>query len=413
MSAPLKALDGAPDLTALMADLGAGASRAARTLALAPGEQKDAALAAMAAAIRANAKEILAANAEDVAEAKAGGMSSAFVDRLALNEARIKAMADGIDVVRAIPDPVGIVTESWTRPNGMTIERVRVPLGVVGVIFESRPNVAADAGALCLKSGNAVILRGGSDSFRSCRAIHQCLVEGLRKAELPEQSISLVPTRDRAAVGLMLGGLNGAIDVIVPRGGKNLVARVQDEARVPVFAHLEGVNHVYVDKAASPDMAKTVVLNAKMRRPGVCGAAETLLIDKAAANTQLKPLVTMLLDAGCEVRGDADIQRADARVKPVSDEDWATEYEDAIISAKLVNGLDDAIAHIERYGSHHTDAIVTEDAKAAEKFLNEVDSAIVLHNASTQFADGGEFGFGAEIGIATGKVHARGPVGAV
>ncbi|HAP46696.1 MAG TPA: glutamate-5-semialdehyde dehydrogenase [Afipia sp.] len=412
MSAPLKALDGAPDLTALMADLGAGASRAARTLALAPGEQNDAALAAMAAAIRANAKEILAANAEDVAEAKAGGMSSAFVDRLALNEARIKAMADGIDVVRAIPDPVGIVTESWTRPNGMTIERVRVPLGVVGVIFESRPNVAADAGALCLKSGNAVILRGGSDSFRSCRAIHQCLVEGLRKAELPEQSISLVPTRDRAAVGLMLGGLNGAIDVIVPRGGKNLVARVQDEARVPVFAHLEGVNHVYVDKAASPDMAKTVVLNAKMRRPGVCGAAETLLIDKPAANTQLKPLVTMLLDAGCEVRGDADIQRADARVKPVSDEDWATEYEDAIISAKLVNGLDDAIAHIERYGSHHTDAIVTEDAKAAEKFLNEVDSAIVLHNASTQFADGGEFGFGAEIGIATGKFHARGPVGA-
>ncbi|WP_425989875.1 glutamate-5-semialdehyde dehydrogenase [Afipia sp. DC4300-2b1] len=412
MSAPLKALDGAPDLTALMADLGAGASRAARTLALAPGEQKDAALAAMAAAIRANAKEILTANAEDVAEAKAGGMSSAFVDRLALNEARIKAMADGIDVVRAIPDPVGIVTESWTRPNGMTIERVRVPLGVVGVIFESRPNVAADAGALCLKSGNAVILRGGSDSFRSCRAIHQCLVEGLRKAGLPEQSISLVPTRDRAAVGLMLGGLNGAIDVIVPRGGKNLVARVQDEARVPVFAHLEGVNHVYVDKAASPDMAKTVVLNAKMRRPGVCGAAETLLIDKAAANTQLKPLVTMLLDAGCEVRGDADIQRADARVKPVSDEDWATEYEDAIISAKLVNGLDDAIAHIERYGSHHTDAIVTEDAKAAEKFLNEVDSAIVLHNASTQFADGGEFGFGAEIGIATGKFHARGPVGA-
>ncbi|MBQ8103944.1 MAG: glutamate-5-semialdehyde dehydrogenase [Afipia sp.] len=412
MSAPLKALDGAPDLTALMADLGVGARRAARTLALAPSEQKDAALAAMAAAIRANAKEILAANAEDVAEAKAGGMSSAFVDRLALNEARIKAMADGIDVVRAIPDPVGIVTESWTRPNGMTIERVRVPLGVVGVIFESRPNVAADAGALCLKSGNAVILRGGSDSFRSCRAIHQCLVEGLRKAGLPEESISLVPTRDRAAVGLMLGGLNGAIDVIVPRGGKNLVARVQDEARVPVFAHLEGVNHVYVDKAAAPNMAKTVVLNAKMRRPGVCGAAETLLIDKAAADKQLKPLVTMLLDAGCEVRGDADIQRADARVKPVSDEDWATEYEDAIISAKLVNGLDDAIAHIERYGSHHTDAIVTEDAKAAERFLNEVDSAIVLHNASTQFADGGEFGFGAEIGIATGKFHARGPVGA-
>ncbi len=412
MSAPLKALDGTPDLTALMTDLGVGARRAARVLALAASEQKDAALSAMAATIRANAKEILAANAEDVAEAKAGGMSSAFVDRLALNETRINAMADGIDVVRAIKDPVGIVTESWTRPNGMTIERVRVPLGVVGVIFESRPNVAADAGALCLKSGNAVILRGGSDSFRSCRAIHQCLIEGLRKAGLPEEAIALVPTRDRAAVGLMLGGLNGAIDVIVPRGGKNLVARVQDEARVPVFAHLEGVNHVYVDKAASLDMAKTIVLNAKMRRPGVCGAAETLLIDKAAAEAQLKPLVTMLLDAGCEVRGDDDIKRADPRVKPVADEDWATEYEDAIISAKLVDGVDDALAHIARYGSHHTDAIVTEDAAIAEKFLNEVDSAIVLHNASTQFADGGEFGFGAEIGIATGKFHARGPVGA-
>ena len=412
MSAPLKALDSAPDLTALMTGLGAGARRAARVLALASIEQKDAALAAMAASIRANAKEILAANAEDVTEAKAGGMSSAFVDRLALNEARINAMADGIDVVRAIPDPVGIVTETWTRPNGMTIERVRVPLGVIGVIFESRPNVAADAGALCLKSGNAVILRGGSDSFRSCRAIHQCLTEGLRKAGLPEEAIALVPTRDRAAVGLMLGGLNGTIDVIVPRGGKNLVARVQDEARVPVFAHLEGVNHVYIDKAAAPDMAKTVVLNAKMRRTGVCGAAETLLIDRAVAATQLKPLVTMLLDAGCEVRGDADVQRADARVKPVSEEDWSTEYEDAIISAKLVNGLDEAIAHIEHYGSHHTDAIVTDDTKTAEKFLNEVDSAIVLHNASTQFADGGEFGFGAEIGIATGKFHARGPVGA-
>jgi glutamate-5-semialdehyde dehydrogenase len=412
MSAPLKALDGAPDLTALMTDLGAGARRAARVLALAPSEQKDTALAAMAAAIRANASAILAANAEDVAEAKASGSTSAFVDRLALNEARVNAMADGIDVVRAIPDPVGIVTESWTRPNGMTIERVRVPLGVVGVIFESRPNVAADAGALCLKSGNAVVLRGGSDSFRSCRAIHQCLVEGLRKAGLPEESISLVPTRDRAAVGLMLSGLNGAIDVIVPRGGKNLVARVQLEARVPVFAHLEGVNHVYVDKAASLDMAKTIVLNAKMRRPGVCGAAETLLIDRAAADKQLKPLVTMLLDAGCEVRGGDDIRAVDARVKPVSEEDWATEYEDAIISAKLVDGIDDALAHIARYGSHHTDAIVTEDAKVASRFLNEVDSAIVLHNASTQFADGGEFGFGAEIGIATGKFHARGPVGA-
>lgn len=417
MSAPLKALDSASDLATsdlarLMTELGAGARRAARVLALASSEQKDAALSAMAQSIRAHAAQILAANAEDVTEAKAGGMSSAFVDRLTLTQARINAMADGIDVVRGIPDPVGKVTETWTRPNGMTIERVRVPLGVVGVIFESRPNVAADAGALCLKSGNAVILRGGSDSFRSCRAIHQCLTEGLRKAGLPEESIALVPTRDRAAVGLMLGGLDGAIDIIVPRGGKGLVARVQDEARVPVFAHLDGVNHVYVDKAASLDMAKTIVLNAKMRRPGVCGAAETLLVDKASADTQLKPLVTMLLDAGCEVRGGDDIRKVDARVKPVTEDDWGTEYEDAIISAKVVNGVDDALAHIARYSSHHTDAIVTEDASVAQKFLSEVDSAIVLHNASTQFADGGEFGFGAEIGIATGKFHARGPVGA-
>ena len=411
MTAPLKAFDGSTDLNALMMELAASACRAARVLAIAPTEQKNAALAAMAEAIRANASAILAANAEDVEEAKAAGSSTAFVDRLALNEARINAMAAGIEVVRDIADPVGKVMESWTRPNGMTIERVRVPLGVIGVIFESRPNVAADAGALCLKSGNAVILRGGSDSFRSCGAIHRCLVEGLRKVGLPEEAIVLVPTRDRAAVGLMLAGLQGAIDVIVPRGGKNLVARVQDEARVPVFAHLEGVNHVFVDKAASLDMAKTIVLNAKMRRPGVCGATETLLVDKAVAPTQLKPLVTMLLDAGCEVRGGDDVQAVDARVKPVSEEDWATEYEDAIISAKVVSGLDEAIAHIERYGSHHTDAIVTEDAKAAQAFLNEVDSAIVLHNASTQFADGGEFGFGAEIGIATGKFHARGPVG--
>ena len=412
MNAPLKPFDEASDLPALMTELAAEARRAARVIALASSEQKNAALAAMAKAIRSASAKSIAANAEDVAEAKAHGATVAFIDRLSLNEARVESMAAGIDVVRGIADPVGTVSETWTRPNGMRIERVRVPLGVVAVIFESRPNVGADAAALCLKSGNAVILRGGSDSFRSCRAIHQCLVDGLRKAGLPEESISLVPTRDRAAVGLMLSGLNGAIDVIVPRGGKNLVARVQDEARVPVFAHLEGVNHVYVDKAASLDMAKTIVLNAKMRRPGVCGAAETLLIDRAAAEKQLKPLVTMLLDAGCEVRGGDDIRRTDARVKPVSEEDWATEYEDAIISAKIVDGIDDALAHIARYGSHHTDAIVTEDSKVAEKFLNEVDSAIVLHNASTQFADGGEFGFGAEIGIATGKFHARGPVGA-
>jgi len=339
-------------------------------------------------------------------------MTGAFLDRLTLTPARIEAMADGIATVRAIPDPVGVVTESWQRPNGMTIERVRVPLGVVAVIFESRPNVAADAGVLCLKSGNAVILRGGSDSFRSCRAIHESLAQGLREAGLPEAAITLVPTRDRAAVGLLLGGLNGAIDVIVPRGGKSLVARVEAEARVPVFAHLEGVNHVYVDRSADLDMAKSIVLNAKMRRVGVCGAAETLLVDRSGAASSLKPLVSMLIDAGCEVRGDETVQQADARAKPATDEDWDTEYLDAVIAARVVDGVDEAIAHIHNHGSHHTDAIVAEDAGAAQKFLNEVDSAIVLHNASTQFADGGEFGFGAEIGIATGKFHARGPVGA-
>src|SRR6266567_5469241 len=412
MSAPLKAIDGNADLPALMTELARSARAAARTLALASPKQKNHALEAMERAIRANAPAILAANAEDVAEVRAGGASSAFIDRLTLTQARIDAMADGIATVRNIPDPVGVVTESWQRPHGMTIERVRVPLGVVAVIFESRPNVAADAGVLCLKAGNAVMLRGGSDSFRSCRAIHECLVQGLREAGLPEAAITLVPTRDRAAVGMMLSGLNGAIDVIVPRGGKSLVARVEAEARVPVFAHLEGVNHVYVDRAANLDMARSIVMNAKMRRPGVCGAAETLLVDRASAPTSLKPLVEMLIDAGCEVRGDDAVQRVDTRVKPASDEDWGTEYEDAIIAARVVDGLDEAIAHIHNHGSHHTDAIVTEDAKIAQKFLNEVDSAIVLHNASTQFADGGEFGFGAEIGIATGKFHARGPVGA-
>lgn len=410
MTATLKAIDGAVDLPALMTDLAGRARTAARVLALAPTEQKNRALEAMERAIRAHEAAILAANAEDVADAKAAGTTSSFLDRLTLTPARVAAMADGIAVVRGVSDPVGVVTESWQRPNGMTIERVRVPLGVIGVIFESRPNVAADAGVLCLKSGNAVILRGGSDSFRSCRAIHDCLVEGLREAGLPEAAITLVPTRDRAAVGLMLSGLNGGVDVIVPRGGKSLVARVEAEARVPVFAHLEGVNHVYVDGSATLDMAKSIVLNAKMRRTGVCGAAETLLVDRAASD-KLKPLVEMLLEAGCEVRGDAAVQGVDGRVKPASDEDWDTEYLDAIIAAKIVDGVDDAIAHIHDHGSHHTDAIVTEDATAADRFLNEVDSAIVLHNASTQFADGGEFGFGAEIGIATGKFHARGPVG--
>jgi glutamate-5-semialdehyde dehydrogenase len=412
MSAPLKAIDGTDDLPALMTELAARARDAARMLALASPDRKNRALEAIERAIRANAALILAANAEDVTDARANGESSAFIDRLTLTQPRIDAMADGVATVRGIPDPVGVVTDSWQRPNGMVIERVRVPLGVVAVIFESRPNVAADAGVLCLKSGNAAILRGGSDSFRSCRAIHECMIHGLREADLPEASITLVPTRDRSAVGMLLTGLNGGVDVIVPRGGKSLVARVEAEARVPVFAHLEGVNHVYVDRAANLEMAKSIVLNSKMRRPGVCGAAETLLVDRDGAATALRPLVEMLIDAGCEVRGDQAVQRTDPRVKPATQEDWDTEYEDAIITARVVDGIDEAIAHIHNHGSHHTDAIVTEDETTARKFLNEVDSAIVLHNASTQFADGGEFGFGAEIGIATGKFHARGPVGA-
>jgi glutamate-5-semialdehyde dehydrogenase len=411
MTAPLKSIEGTGDIAVVMAEIGRAARAAACVLALAPAEQKKRALAAMAAALRAHTDRILAANVEDITEARASGMTGAFLDRLTLDRGRIEAMATGVQVVRDLADPVGTIMASWTRPNGMTIERVRVPLGVIGIIYESRPNVTADAGALCLKSGNAAILRGGSDGLRSSRAITAALTAGLREAGLPEAAIQLVPTRDRAAVGLMLSGLGGNIDVIVPRGGKSLVARVQNEARLPVFAHLEGVCHVYVDKAASLDMAKTIVLNAKMRRTGVCGAAETLLVDRAAAATHLKPLVEMLIDAGCEIRGDKAAQAVDKRVKPATEEDWSTEYLDAIITVGIVDGVDGTISHIERYGSHHTDAIVTDDAKAAEKFLAQVDSAIVLHNASTQFADGGEFGFGAEIGIATGRLHARGPVG--
>ncbi len=411
MTAPLKSIEGTGDIAAMMADIGRRARAAAQVLALSPTAQKDRALAAMAVAVRAQKAAILAANAEDISEAKAAGADQAFLDRLALNDARVEGIAAGIEAVQALKDPVGAVVETWTRPNGLQIERVRVPLGVIGIIYESRPNVTADAGALCLKSGNAAILRGGSDSARSSRAIHAALEQGLREAGLPEAAISLVPTRDRSAVGLMLGGLDGNVDVIVPRGGKSLVARVQTEARVPVFAHLEGVCHVYVDGAASLAMAKSIVLNAKMRRTGVCGAAETLLVDRACAATHLKPLIEMLLAAGCEIRGDQAVRTADSRVKPATEEDWSTEYLDAIIAAKVVDGVDAAIAHIERYGSHHTDAIVTGDDAAAEKFLAQVDSAIVLHNASTQFADGGEFGFGAEIGIATGRLHARGPVG--
>jgi glutamate-5-semialdehyde dehydrogenase len=411
MTAPLKTVESVSDIASLMRGMGQRARAAARVLALAPAQQKNKALSAMAKSVRVASSEILAANAKDVAEAKNAGATDAFLDRLSLDEKRVAGMVEGLDIVRGLADPLGTVLESWTRPNGMTIERVRVPIGVIGIVYESRPNVTADAGALCLKAGNAAILRGGSDSFRSSRAIHAALVDGLREAQLPEDAIQLVPTRDREAVGLMLRGLDGAIDVIVPRGGKGLVARVQDEARVPVFAHLEGVCHVYVDKAADLDMAKKIVLNAKMRRTGVCGSAETLLVDRAAADRFLKPLVSMLVDAGCEVRGDEAVRNADARAKAAADEDWPAEYLDAIIAAKVVDGVDGAIAHIERFGSHHTDAIVTADAAAAEKFLSEVDSAIVLHNASTQFADGGEFGFGAEIGIATGKMHARGPVG--
>jgi glutamate-5-semialdehyde dehydrogenase len=412
MTAPLKTVEAPGDIATVMRDIGRRAKGAARALALAPPADKARALGAMADAVRAARATILAANAEDIAEARAGGATPAFVDRLMLDDKRVAAMVDGIEVVGALADPVGTVSESWTRPNGLRIERVRVPLGVVGVVYESRPNVTADAGSLCLKAGNAVILRGGSESFRSARAVQAALATGLRTAGLPEDAIQLVPTRDRAAVGLMLAGLDGAIDVIVPRGGKGLVARVQAEARVPVFAHLDGNCHVYVDKSADLDMAKRIVLNAKMRRTGVCGAAETLLVDRAAAHADLAPLVKMLLDAGCEVRGDRDTQPIDARVTAASEEDWSTEFLDAIIAVKVVDGVDGAIAHIERYGSHHTDAIVTQDEAAAGKFLRQVDSAIVLHNASTQFADGGEFGFGAEIGIATGRMHARGPVGA-
>jgi glutamate-5-semialdehyde dehydrogenase len=411
MNVPLKAFKGPSTLEAAMRGIGREARAAAGVLALAPAAQKNRALAAMARAVRVSRAAILAANAEDVAEAKAAGASPTFLDRLSLDEAGIEAMASGLDVIRRLKDPIGRITESWRRPNGMRIQRVRVPLGVVGVIYESRPNVTADAGALCLKAGNAVILRSGSESFHSARAVHAALAAGLVEAGLPAAAIALVPTRERDAVGMMLAGLDGAIDVLVPRGGRSLVGRVQAEARVPVFAHLDGICHVYVDGKARLGTAKAIVLNAKMRRTGVCGAAETLLVDRAGAAKFLKPLIVMLIDAGCEIRGDAAVQAVDSRVKPASETDWGTEYLDAVITAGLVDGVDAAIAHIARYGSHHTDAIVTEDRKAADKFLREVDSAIVLHNASTQFADGGEFGFGAEIGIATGRLHARGPVG--
>jgi glutamate-5-semialdehyde dehydrogenase len=396
----------------LMEGLGKAAVKAAAVLALANAERKNMALAAAAAAVRARRGEILAANERDMSSARAAKLSNALLDRLQLDEKRVEGIARSIEEVVALTDPIGTTVADWDRPNGLRIQRVRVPLGVIGIIYESRPNVTADAGALCLKSGNAVILRGGSESRHSSAAIHACLVDGLRAAGLPEESIQLVPTTDRAAVGYMLAGMADYIDVIVPRGGKSLVARVQKEARVPVIGHLEGNCHVYVDRDADVRMARTIAVNAKMRRTGVCGAAETLLIDRACVDTHLAAIIEDLLAAGCEVRGDATVQKVDSRVRPASEDDWYTEYLDSIIAARVVDGVDAAIAHIAKYGSAHTESIVTENDATAERFLKQVDSAIVLHNASTQFADGGEFGMGAEIGISTDRFHARGPVGA-
>ncbi|MDX8493652.1 glutamate-5-semialdehyde dehydrogenase [Mesorhizobium sp. VK22B] len=399
------------DTVALMAAIGRRARAAARPLAVATTAAKNKALLAMADAILRSERAILDANAIDISNGSEAGLSVSFMDRLKLTPSRIKAMADGIREIAALGDPVGDVIAEWDRPNGLHIERVRTPLGVVGVIYESRPNVTADAGALCLKAGNPVILRGGSDSINSSSAIHACMAEGLKAAGLPEDAIQLVPTTDRAAVGEMLKGLSGNLDVIIPRGGKSLVGRVQNEARVPVFAHLEGICHLYVDRSAKLDMAVKIAVNAKMRRTGVCGAAETLLVDRAVASTHLVPILEALRAAGCEVHADAEVMRAFSDASPATDADWVTEYLDAIIAVKLVDGVAGAIEHIETFSSHHTEAIIAEDQQAVEKFFNEIDSAILLHNASTQFADGGEFGMGAEIGIATGKMHARGPVG--
>ena len=395
----------------IMERLGRNAVAAASVLAQAGTTAKNDALSAAARAIRAGVERILEANQRDMSAARAANLTGALLDRLALDGKRIESIARGIEDVRALPDPIGTTAAEWQRPNGLVIQRVRVPLGVIGIIYESRPNVTADAGALCLKSGNAVILRGGSESRHSNAAIHACLVEGLRAADLPADCIQLVPTTDRAAVGYMLAGMADYLDVIVPRGGKSLVARVQQEARVPVIGHLEGNCHVYVDRDADVRMAQAIALNAKMRRTGICGAAETLLIDRGCVDTHLAPVVRTLLDAGCEVRGDTIVQKADGRVRAASEEDWYTEYLDAIIAACVVDGVEGAIAHIVKYGSAHTESIVTENEATAERFLQRVDSAIVLHNASTQFADGGEFGMGAEIGISTDRFHARGPVG--
>ncbi|WP_159952052.1 glutamate-5-semialdehyde dehydrogenase [Rhizobium sp. 18065] len=396
---------------ALMLDIGRRARSAARPLANTSTEAKNAALRAMADALVAAEADILAANTIDLKNAADTGVAASFIDRLTLDATRIAGIAQSLREIAELPDPVGSIIAEWDRPNGLHIERVRTPLGVIGVIYESRPNVTADAGALCLKAGNAVILRGGSDSVNSSRAIHACLVKGLVAAGLPADAIQLVPTTDRAAVGAMLSGLDNAIDVIVPRGGKNLVARVQSEARVPVFAHLEGLCHVYVDASADVDMATKIVLNSKMRRTGICGSAETLLVDSGAIATHLMPLLDVLTEAGCEIRASATVLRIAPGLKPAVEEDWRTEYLDAIIAVAIVDGISGAIDHIARYSSNHTEAVIAEDPQVVERFFNEIDSAILLHNASTQFADGGEFGMGGEIGIATGKMHARGPVG--
>jgi glutamate-5-semialdehyde dehydrogenase len=395
----------------VMERMGRAARAAAQVLEFSRPEQKNRALRAAAACLRARRGGLKAANERDLREARARGLSKAMLDRLELNDERVEAMARGLEDIAGLADPIGTVLAEWTRPNGMRIQRVRVPLGVIGIIYESRPNVTADAGALCLKSGNAVILRAGSESANSAAAIHACLEEGLKEAGLPPACIQLVPTTDRAAVGCMLAQMGEFIDVIVPRGGKELIARVQQEARVPVIGHLEGVCHVYIDRSADLGMAEKIVFNAKMRRTGVCGSAETLLVHRGCAATHLGALIKMLLDAGCEVRGDDASMRTDERVTRATEQDWYAEYLDAIIAVRVVETLDAAMAHIRRYGSRHTDCIVTEDPASAERFLTKVDSAIVLHNASTQFADGGEFGMGAEIGISTDKFHARGPVG--
>jgi len=396
-------------LADLMAEIGRKARHSARIIALASAETKNTALQYMADEIRKQAETILDANRSDLNSAT--DLPAAFQDRLKLDKDRLEAIASALESIMELPDPVGRVLAHFERPNGLIIDRVSTPLGVVGVIFEARPNVTADAGGLCLKSGNAAILRAGSSSFRSATALCHAMRQGLERAGLPADIIQLVPVKDREAVGEMLKGLNGSIDVIVPRGGKNLVARVQEEARVPVFAHLEGICHTYIHKNANLDMALKIVKNAKLRRTGICGSTETLLVDRDCIPTHLKPLLLTLLEAGCEIRGDETVQKVDTRIKPATEADWRTEYLDSIISVKIVSDCDEAIRHIEHYGSHHTDAIITDDQEIADHFMKEVDSAIVMHNASTQFADGGEFGFGAEIGIATGRMHARGPVG--